>query len=327
MRPLHAALAIGISALAAPALCETDPAHIAPVVWSQGNWHYLPVYRATASGSRVESLIAVAKPGTTTGNNLVAVWFRHDADGWHEYSWATGSREVAAESVNSYYSIPAAEFDRWTCVGVDVAGNPQTPQQEQPAPQGVLEGDPAAELVATSSDPATVLSALVAFGWQGADITTNLGIHGPDAATMLDRLSAATQVMLDGQDSPTFDPGTVPDVLVASTVPPCDPITYEATAVTTWTTPSGWGYQYETMFGLCVYHRTRCRIERRYVYTRDAACVLTVCVSSRTVCQVEEVRCSKVGGSCPATPAAGCAPTTPFTPNIPDEATDWTPSC
>ena len=303
----------------------TDPTHLAPVVWTEGNWRYQPVYSDTPNGSRVDGFVAVARPGTTAGDNLVAVWFRFEAGAWHEYSWATSSRESAAQAVNNFYAIPASEYERWGQVGIHTLGAVHDAVIAEPSPDGLLESDPATVLVANSTDPAATVSLLVADGWQGADIALNLGVHGAEAVGMLDRLRAATQTMIDERDSSNVDPATAPVVFVAALIPPCDVYTYEALILSSWSSPSGWGYKYETIFGWCVYQRERCRTERRYVYTRNANCTLTVCISSRSVCEIEEVRCAKVGGVCPPPPA--CAPTTPFTKNLSDEASAWSPPC
>lgn len=53
-------------------------------------WHFKAIYEDTASGPVVQSIVALAAPGTTRGDNLVAVWYlrpTRQGDSWTAKSW------------------------------------------------------------------------------------------------------------------------------------------------------------------------------------------------------------------------------------------------
>jgi len=175
-----------LMALAASSASAQTSYHVARSRIQTGLWTLAPIYVAqNGVPGEVHSFLALADGATLTGENLGAVWYVRDADGWHSMSWNTSNPLTAIASVKATLGIPDSEDDRWGLV----VGNPGTPIVEQPATYagGVMAEDPLADLVAAAPDH----DALVAFLTGSGLAAANIPVDQTDECSADDKLNAA----------------------------------------------------------------------------------------------------------------------------------------
>lgn len=173
-----AACAAMVLSCAAGALGQQE--HVAEMSLQVNAWRFKPLYHEVTGGVRVDGFLALALGGSTTGNNLVAVWYQRGEGTpaeWSAQSWITTDPAEAVKSVKSALGIPSSEDAAW---GVDaslavVEGDPVA----QPVGYGVglLVQDQYYGIVASLPDPAPVVQMLTEAGYTAADIAVDTSVN------------------------------------------------------------------------------------------------------------------------------------------------------
>jgi hypothetical protein len=318
---------IAVAGLAGAALGQSY--RLSHVGIEEGSWFFTPILRVDTDPQRVDSLVALAKIGAASGDNIVAVWYQRDATSdttWTTKSWRTSSVEQAMKSVKVALSLPD-EDDQWWPVGDTVAMN-AIPTPDDPADyyKGLLADDALADLVTTSPDRDYLVSVLVAIGYKAADIDIEK-VTSEQSCVTVDVLTAMAKGAEAGLS--TSDSEAIEEVAASYVAAQCGwcisiPWTWYGTP-TAWSTCvypgflfssgvwdplSGWWH--------CCYTNTCTCTQTRTKTTRDWHCVRTTITQTNTRTCVETDCCNMVARPCPA-------------PNDPECVAQWgggsTPVC
>lgn len=175
---------------------ENEGVHVLLYKFHQPGWTYHAIYSRNNGIVRVDNVLALADPGTVSGNNLKAVWWQRTDEGWQSKSWEVASQAEAAKYVSGQLSIPDDDLWRWVLDSGDLyaAGPASAPMDYS---NGMLVDDPAASVV---SDPETrdqLLMALQAMGYSVANVPAEkIGTGSCGVESVYVAMSAATEVAL-----------------------------------------------------------------------------------------------------------------------------------
>ncbi len=192
----------GLCAVAASAAAEPTY-HVARSKIESGPWTFTPIYtEENGALGQVVSFLALAKPSTRVGNNIVAVWYQREGAGWSAKSWETSDPWEAIKSVKGAMGISGDEDDRWGVPGSDFT----IAAAEQPKGYalGVLATDPLAAAVLASPNKDEVVDFLTSVGYKAADVS----LEKSDGCTMeakLDGLALAMVETLKGDEETRVD--------------------------------------------------------------------------------------------------------------------------
>lgn len=139
--------------------------------FSRGRWTYTPVFDASNS---VVGFLALAKPGTTLGENINAVWLERQGSGagstWSSAGWYLGDQALAARSVATALSISEESLSNLPFdIGDEALGSLES---ETPAPmaRGLFSDDPLQSLLESTPAPGEAVEELVSVGYAAARI-------------------------------------------------------------------------------------------------------------------------------------------------------------
>lgn len=142
------------------------------VAWSKvqiGPWTFNPIYAETPQAvPEVVSFLALADSATLTGDNLVAVWYLRDTNGWTTKSWETCNPWDAIKFVKEHFDIADAEDERWDMFATGAAT--AVAQLPKGYDGGLLTSDPLAELVNAAPNQDELVRFLAADGYQAASV-------------------------------------------------------------------------------------------------------------------------------------------------------------
>lgn len=198
----HTRVAAACAVFAAvPAFAQT-----CSVAWSKieaGPWLLTPIYtEVSGQAPQVQSFLALAAPGTSFGNNLVAVWYVRDGTGWTTKSWSTSDPWEAIKSVKSQLAIPDDQDVRWGIPGSDMGI--QTPEPPKDYTAGVLADDQFAALIASSPARDELVAVLTGAGYKAADVPLEKD-DGCTTNAKLEGIAAAIEQTLTGPESTMVD--------------------------------------------------------------------------------------------------------------------------
>lgn len=179
--------------------------HVALSSFESGPWVFHPIYAensATAAVS-IDDFVAVLDDSASTGDNLVAVWFRRDAGtgNWEGWSWDTTQRWAALNHVKSILSLDPAEDDRWKVSGDGLGISALTAEEFG---YGVLASDALADDIPVSPDPDALIALLVASGYRAASLSVQ-HLDGCKVNDKLDGMAMAFRETLFEPASTAFD--------------------------------------------------------------------------------------------------------------------------
>jgi hypothetical protein len=137
-----------------------------------GSWNFKPIYESTSGSAQVTGFLALAKEGSSSGDNLTAVWYvRSENQTWTKKSWLSTDAGGAIKHVKIVTGIPDTDDALWE-VNRDLRVLPSDdPEPAIEYSMGLLANDPLQPLVSTSSDPAAIVSFLSDVGYKAADIS------------------------------------------------------------------------------------------------------------------------------------------------------------
>jgi hypothetical protein len=200
-----------------------------------------PIYTEPAEGAlAVSNFLALADQSVTTGDTLIAVWYRREATGWTAKSWSTGDRWEAIKAVKSELGISDDEDDRWD-IGGNVGSN-SAAEAPKDYTSGVLADDPLAPLVASSPDRDVIVQFLASIGYKAADVLVEKD-DGCTTDAKLDGMAAAIVETLQGDEETAVDRSM--EAWIASGTAGCgvgsvavEIVTFPPRPTTPWSPPS-----------------------------------------------------------------------------------------
>lgn len=338
---------------AATLIATTAAAQTNHVAWSKietGSWMMHPIYTEPAEGAwAVSNFLALADQSVTTGDNLIAVWYRREATGWTAKSWSTDDRWEAIKAIKSELGISDDEDDRWG-IGGNVDSNSAAEAPKDYA-SGVLADDPLAPLVASSPDRDVIVQFLASMGYKAADVpvekddgcTTNAKLDGM-AAAMAETLVGDEETAVDRSMTAWIASGSAGCGIGAVAV---EIVTFPPRPTTPWGPPTYWCYTNQNGFlwtHCKIWTETRTLTQKRTRARFNPAPPPTYqfCDQTRTGTQTQDTSCCSSGvipasfpPTCPTvppgtTPAIGAGCTTALgAPVISPFVTwgPWGPAC
>ena len=151
-------------AIAAPAV-NTEANRVSTVRVLAGDWNYVPIVTHKPGGHEINTIVAFSKPGTTVGNNLVAVRYNRVGTGWEKETWTEIDQWKIVTTLKDELGIPSDDDFRW---GVGPTEGEGSASASVPMEGGLLEEDPLAPVVASTPDPIGTTQVLVAMGYAAA---------------------------------------------------------------------------------------------------------------------------------------------------------------
>lgn len=197
-RSVQVVLATSVGLLMNRACAAQVLHHISQSQVQVGSWTFCAAYTTDAAGVDVDNLLALADLSTTTGENLIAVWYQRQPDNtWSSKSWDTADPVQAAKSFGTSLAVPDQELSDWlkgpsgAIVTIDA----------KDYSNGLLADDALQEIVDSSPDPESMVEYLVSLGYKAAitpadksdscSSSIKLGVVAAEAANLLGAPSGA----------------------------------------------------------------------------------------------------------------------------------------
>ena len=304
---MYSLLVFAVTLALVPGSASAQTFRLAPVNVEEGAWYFQPILRSDLG--RVDSIVALAKNGAVSGNNIVAVWYQRgaeDTSAWTAKSWRTSSVEEAIKSVKSTLQLPDSDDVLWP-VGDKTVMN-AIPAPENPAEyyKGLLADDALAALVISSPDRDFIVSVLVDVGYKAADIDIEKfqSVVACDPSDVLTGIAKGAEVTADSGEMELIAHTYVAQRCAAISV--CWPWTWNGT-------PGAWS---PCVYGLwvfvrqtprydptgtvsdCVYNRTCTQSQSRTNTHRYLDCTRATCTQTQTQTCTQEDYCLMAGNSC-----------------------------
>lgn len=185
---------IGVSSGLAAAQ-NADPHFFAESRIIVGDWTFVPIFHTDVQQVMVvDGLFVYADEATRTGNNLSAVWYDKEPDGWYASSWETVDLQEAIKSVTIAENIQNTLWDEF--MSPPFEGTPENPKGFS---DGVLIGDPVENTVANAVDPQPLVDFLVTVGYAAADVPV-VGDQGCNREEILNDLAFQSAVYISAGD-------------------------------------------------------------------------------------------------------------------------------
>jgi hypothetical protein len=281
--------------------------------FSRGRWTYTPVFDTS---NTVVGFLALAKPGTTVGENINAVWLERQGSGagstWSSAGWYLGDQALAARSVATALSVSEESLTNLPFdIGDQALGSLES---EAPAPmaRGLFADDPLQSLLESTPAPGEAVEELVSAGYAAA----RLGDGGGEGEVPPEEGGCDWEYLYSSAiASQTFettgDLQEAADDYIAQMTAlgcPCLPWVF-STPPTPWVigTTSNWTFlrrgQLAASSAIACWY-TRFRLDQRSV-TRvavDWTCTTTLCTQTQTRKVTEEAYCLATEDTCPPTP-------------------------
>ena len=140
------------------------------------------VYSGTAGAPLLEDVVAVAVPGTTTGSNLVAVWYHKTGANWATMSWSSTNPWSAISYVKAQLNISGSEDGNWSVAPFVVVGEEVAVAEQYNG--GLLTSDPLYGIVTGTPNAPTIIQTLTSIGYASADLSVDAGVDCTVDATM-----------------------------------------------------------------------------------------------------------------------------------------------
>jgi len=190
------AVAAGLLSLTS-AFASLDPpgTNVAHSKIEIGPWTFNPICTVDEHGGViVQSMLAIADPAFTIGDNIVSVWYYRDGDGWASKAWTSPDPWEAIKALKLELGIPDEQDERWSAADWSAPGagmgDPEPPSDYL---KGLLADDPFAALVQASPDGDLLVSILADNGYKAADIP----IDKDGDCTTADRLNVLSEFARD----------------------------------------------------------------------------------------------------------------------------------
>ncbi len=346
-----AALATATGAIGAPSF-NTEANRVSTVRVLAGDWNYVPIVTHKPGGHEINTIVAFSKPGTTVGNNLVAVRYTRVATGWEKETWTEIDQWKIVTTLKEEMGIPGDDDFRW---GVGPTEGEGSAGASVPMEGGLLEEDPLAPVVASTPDPIGTTQVLVAMGYAAAlPPSDDVACAASDLVGVIATSVLAQSVVEDGSTL------GVAQSIMAAVNTACAGTVITPIRDKPVGPPGAWPAPVCGTFtiGGCRWV-TSCSTTRTQVFVRHrtVACwingVMTFCDQSATLnCSETQVclspfvpgillpngTCLAPPGGVPAAPATPCKPVGPSIPLLPPNgnavpanclvaAGGWTPAC
>ncbi len=190
-------LTFGIAAGLASAqggLQEADGNHVSWTRFQQHGWEFRVIYTRANDSLVANNIFASSVPGTTSGNNIKAVWYSRSGSGWAAKSWEAANQYEAAKSVKAVLGVSSGEDWRWffddkSAFEAAVAANLAVDYSN-----GVLSHDAVAPYIESSAWHDDIVSFLKDVGYKAAYIwaeKTNFGSALCDATVIFNGMAEA----------------------------------------------------------------------------------------------------------------------------------------
>lgn len=166
IRALMAGAAAVCCALASSAHADAIARRLSPHRFETESWLFVPAY--TEATNLVSAMVAIAKPGTTVGDNLHTVLFMRTAEGWDAYSWLLASPADALYTCKMALNIPDSDDDLFGRPDLVSQFDPLGARPPLPYLAGMLTDDPLFAVVQNSATPTALIDMLVSVGYPAA---------------------------------------------------------------------------------------------------------------------------------------------------------------
>lgn len=342
---------VGVFGTSASALAQQS--HVSGMGLDWGAWHMKPIYCDTTAGPHVQSFLALAKADTTSGSNIVAVWYIRDTTDptlWTSKSWTTLDAAEAVKSVKISMGIPDSEDPNWQLDEPLEVLPGQTPEEAKDYSKGILVDDPLYPIVAASTDHTSLVQMLKDIGYSVADVTIEHAANCESAVLLTDIAIAfewgiAQPITTEAEEAAASE-GTnaMMTVLAACQAPPppCTP------SVGAWTNgavtagPCNWVYTSQDVVTRMGGYNHTCNYEARKYFRQTRTATATRSDCTTYTCTQIRIGYAAAAGSCTSwyatgTPLPAC-PTPPSCLGNPPAATScsatapttwgpWGPPC
>lgn len=195
-RSVLPALAAGLLSLSS-AFASLDPpgTNVARSKIEIGPWTFNPICTVDEHGGViVQSMLAIADPSFTIGDNIVSVWYYRDGEDWASKAWTSQDPWEAIKALKLELGIPDEQDERWSAADWSApgqgVGDPEPPSDYL---KGLLADDPFAALVIASPDGDLLVTLLASVGYKAAD----LPIDKNDNCTTVERLNVLAEFSKD----------------------------------------------------------------------------------------------------------------------------------
>lgn len=294
-----------------------------------GNWELKPILSRVDGVDSVASILALAKPGTTFGDNLVGVLYTRGttAGSWTSSAWQTCDSAAIIRKLKSSYGISDDEDPLWGVdPSIDLQSGVIAVSPEEYA-SGLLTSNLLYSFVASSTTQAQLVSALKMVGYQAADPTFEKADFGCLSGIFLDQVSAVAEqasANMDLTSNQAFAELTKPNQTCSGATSGTMPVsTVIIDNPTRWSlpgyTPGGvagcWGFPSTT--GNSYYTRTTTESRSRTCGSWGPNGTYVFCSQTRTVVHCKVIFCIV---TCPGTPQP---PTPPCSSPIKSIIPEW----
>lgn len=309
-----------------PANADEIPRRLSPHAFETSGWDFIPAY--TESTNTVSAIVALAKPGTTVGDNLHTVLFMRTPTGWDAYSWLAASPLNALYTSKFILNIPDEDNDLFKRPELVELFNEDAARPPLPYLAGMLTNDPLFGVVQNSATPQALIDMLVSIGYPAAALRPTEGggeIPGcPEEMMMLSSMADTIDWAGAGMYAPEaqIEALTVGmSVNLTACVDPEPEPTCEPGQITPWSTSLSPGECKWVLTGIrsepridnnwrwsCIYEQRKYFIEYRSAKFKKADCTEVTCTQRRTGYASGDVIYCMITKPDP-TPTPTCSPT------------------
>ena len=170
--------------------------HVANIKFHQGAWTYHPIYTYVNNMPQVDSVLALAAVGSTTGSNLAGVWYLRQDTGWETKSWDSTSPYKIIKSVKSAVNIPDIYDGYWAVPRKSAIATATSAGNAIEYHKGVLASDTLSTWIESQANRDEIVEALTSVGWKSADIVAEKVARGTgncDEKSVMTGIAAATE--------------------------------------------------------------------------------------------------------------------------------------
>lgn len=171
--------------------------YVANMRFQQKGWTFHPTYQYQDGTAVVDSVLAIADPGSTVGDNLTAVWYVRTSSGWDKKSWYGATALDAVRTVKEDLRIPDFLDSRWNLDELNGAPGQGWALQSEPYDKGLLVSDPLYDPDLLEAQHDQIVPTLKELGWPVADISAESAAHASCNDTSdINGIAAATEYQL-----------------------------------------------------------------------------------------------------------------------------------
>lgn len=292
------------------------------------DWMFTPIVDDASGSAQVRGFLALRDKSTSTGDNLVAVWYQRPASPageWEAKTWEVADHWEAIKTLKDQYGISDVHDAVWPTDDEQTGGPAVSPPKEYAS--GFVADDEIGIAVSASPERGYLIEVLASIGYKVGDVEFDkelIGACGQKA--WLDTMATSVEVNHAAPDT-MLAPGStiIMDFIAGCTLAQANPPTPRTCPRTvsygawpaTWTcpaSPGAWQGPTGDANGPCKYSRSMTCTQTRTVSITNTNCTVSTSTQTRNQIQRQDATCARLpNGGCP--PPATCIGAILFTPN------------